>query len=123
MDTPTAISQLETLSQNLGAQSGILATQKTAVDIAVSQLKGLLDTPSADLITEKEAHTNDVAALTSEKSALSVAYDNALAEKDALITESATKDTRIEDLQAQMEALTPKDVPVESPVEPATGEI
>jgi uncharacterized protein HemX len=49
MDTPKAIATLETLSQNLGAQASKALTQQAAVDVAIAQLKDLLDTPSADL--------------------------------------------------------------------------
>lgn len=89
--------------------SNTFAAEFTARDQALTEMSATYK----KLDDEKNARTNDVATLTSEKSALSVAYDNALAEKDALITESAGKDTQIEDLQAQVEALTP---PVEEPI-------
>lgn len=49
MDTATAIATLQTLSENLDAQITQLTTEKQAVDIAVAQLQGTLNTPSADL--------------------------------------------------------------------------
>lgn len=44
MDTQTAISTLQTLSQNLGAQIGLLTTEQEAVNIAITQLQGTLVT-------------------------------------------------------------------------------
>jgi hypothetical protein len=110
MQTSEAIAILTNRRDSNNGEMSNRSNENTAIDIAIAQLKGILDTPSADLIAEKTAHTNDVATLTSEKSALATAYDNALIEKDALITESLAKDAIIEDLQAQVISVKPIEV-------------
>jgi len=55
MNTQEAIETLSTASQNLGAQITLFTTQKESVDIAIAQLHGILDTPSADLIKANNA--------------------------------------------------------------------
>ena len=76
MTTQQAIDQLTTLSENLGAQATKALTDKAAVDTAIAQLKGLLDTPSADLtakdvtITERDRTIDALKAMLTEKQEL-----------------------------------------------------
>lgn len=76
--------------------SAIALAQKDADDQRVK----VAETTTA-LDSEKVAHANEVVTLTSEK--------------DALITEAVAKDKTIEDLQAQVVALT---TPAETPAKP-----
>lgn len=66
MEINEAISTLQTLSQNLGAEKDKLSTQQTAVDIAVAQLQGLL---TADLAELEQAKT-DISSLLAQNTSL-----------------------------------------------------
>jgi predicted glutamine amidotransferase len=90
-------SRTDELATLILAQSILTDTYKaefTAKDTATAEA----DAKSAELNAEKVK----TATLTSEKEALAVAYNNALTEKDTLITESVAKDKTIEDLQSQV---------------------
>ena len=92
----------------LSLASSILSDKFSAEFTARDQALKELSETHGKLNTEKSA----TAQIISEKSALETAYNNALAEKDALISESVAKDKTIEDLQAQVDAMKPVDVPV-----------
>jgi septal ring factor EnvC (AmiA/AmiB activator) len=49
MDTETAISTLQTESENLGANIGVQSNLKNAIDIALGVLNGTLQTQLTDL--------------------------------------------------------------------------
>ena len=82
-------------------------TDQSFIDAEVQKGKDAVAEQVASLTQERDAlviETNDKAVVLEEKTAtieaLQTAYDNAIAEKDALITESVAKDTLIEELQA-----------------------
>jgi len=80
MNTQEATDTLTTASQNLGAQITLATTQKEAFDIAVAQLKGLLDTPSADLVTANRTAEN----LTAELDAATAVIETLTTERHSL---------------------------------------
>src|ERR1017187_2478185 len=75
MDTTTALSTLKSYTNNLaGSISGVQA-QQSAIEVAIQQLQGVLDTPPADLKAAQEALAMEVAAHASDnaKNAESIA--------------------------------------------------
>lgn len=129
MTTSEAITILGTLRDNKSAEVTKLTQEMAAVEIAIAQLQGLLNTPPADLAAAQEAlaqKEDTIAQLASEKEALEAAKETLeaqVAEIPTLIAEAtapleaaiAEKETLLAEKEARV-------VELEAAAQPATGE-
>lgn len=133
MTTAEAITTLGILRDNKSAEVTKLTQEMVAVEIAIAQLQGLLNTPPADLAAAQEAiaqKEDTISQLASEKAALenekatlesqvadipnqiaaaTAPLEATIAEKDALLAEK-------ENIIAQLQAVAPVADP--APIDP-----
>jgi len=84
MTTETAIQTLTAMLETINGQVTGLTAQSKALQVALDQLNGILNTPSADLLTaqtalkdEQEAHAADVSVKDAEINILQTQVQNA----------------------------------------------
>jgi chromosome segregation ATPase len=137
MDTTTALSTLQSYTNNLTSSISGVQAQQAAIEVAIQQLQGLLNTPSADLVTAQQALAAEQAAHASDnqnnteaisqlensvntlQSQLTDAQVALTTEQEAHQTDNTNNAATIADLQKELAAVPAQntDVPQDSPTQ------